>query len=314
MVPVGRCSAVLVRCRTSHFERPATPSANGAQSGRPGGRQPEQVGDALRMFGDRALVALPRRERRRHIRFTVEIDRERQRVHHGASAALADVRRQRMGGVADHRHLSGRPAAELDQVEAIVAALVADAFDQRCEMGKPALPGVLAHRRRLGERVAVEHRERDIDVGLAAGRVEHAPAPRPVFDGGGAVGVRAAPPPSWRSAGAYSHRPDICASRAGRARRAAPNCCRRRRRSGRRCSRWPSASTSSPSALAPVATEPVTISAPERVAAAASALMTVWRTMLNTRLPTQRCTEITRLRSSRTSRVWAKGAPFTAAS
>src|SRR5262249_11910938 len=73
----------------------------------------------------------------------------------------------------------------------------------------------------------------------------------------------------------------------------------------------PSASTSSPSALAPVATEPVTISAPARVAAAASALMTVWRTMLNTRLPSQRCTEISRLRSSRTSRVWAKGAPLT---
>jgi hypothetical protein len=79
-------------------------------------------------------------------------------------------------------------------------------------------------------------------------------------------------------------------------------------------SRWPFASTSSPSALAPAAAEPVTISAPERAAAAASALMTVWRTMLNTRLPAQRCTEITRLRSSRTSRVWAKGAPFTAAS
>ena len=40
----------------------------------------------------------------------------------------------------------------------------------------------------LASVVAVEHRKRDIDVGLAARRVEHAPAPRPVFDGGGAVG------------------------------------------------------------------------------------------------------------------------------
>ena len=32
-VPVGRCSAVLVRCRTSHFERPATPSAMARSAG-----------------------------------------------------------------------------------------------------------------------------------------------------------------------------------------------------------------------------------------------------------------------------------------
>ena len=45
-----------------------------------------------------------------------------------------------------------------------------------------------------------------------------------------------------------------------------------------------------------------------------SALITVWRTIENTRKPLcQRCTEIVRFRSSRTSRVWANGAPWVAA-
>ena len=69
-----------------------------------------------------------------------------------------------------------------------------------------------------------------------------------------------------------------------------------------------------PSAVADTAVEPVTISTPAARARAANALITVWRTIENTRLPDQRCTEMTRFSSSRTSRVWANGAPFTAAS
>ena len=64
----------------------------------------------------------------------------------------------------------------LIRFEAVVAALLADAVDQRFEMRKRALPFVLAHRHRLGHLVAVEHGQRDIDVGLAARRVEQAAA------------------------------------------------------------------------------------------------------------------------------------------
>ena len=139
------------------------------------------------MFGDRPFVHLPGGERGRHVDRALEIDRKRQRVHHGASAALSDVRRQRVRGVPDDRHPPRRPAAELDQIEAIVTALLADAVDQRLEVGKPRLPRIFSDRRRLGDLVAVEHRERDIDVALAAGRIEHAPGAGPIFDGGGAV-------------------------------------------------------------------------------------------------------------------------------
>ena len=45
-----------------------------------------------------------------------------------------------------------------------------------------------SHRDFLRRLVAVEHGERDIDLGLAARRVEHAAAAGPVFDRGGAVG------------------------------------------------------------------------------------------------------------------------------
>jgi hypothetical protein len=56
----------------------------------------------------------------------------------------------------------------------------------------------------------------------------------------------------------------------------------------------PSASESVPSALAAAPAELTTICAPTRRAASASALITVWRTIEYTRLPPQRCTEITR--------------------
>ena len=75
----------------------------------------------------------------------------------------------------------------------------------------------------------------------------------------------------------------------------------------------PSASVSTPSGVAKTAVELVTISTPAARACSASALITVWRTIEYTRLPDQRCTEITRFSSSRTSRVWANGAPRTAA-
>ena len=172
-------------------------------------------------------------ERRRDIALAVEIDRKRQRIHHGATAALPDIRRQGMRGIADNRDPAGRPAFELDQIETVVTALLADAVDQAFEMRERALPIVLAHRHRFGGLVAVEHGQRDIDVGLAARRVEHAARARPIFDGLGAVGRSRAPPRSCPSGAACSRRPDICASPTGRASRAAANCCRRRRRRGR---------------------------------------------------------------------------------
>ena len=70
---------------------------------------------------------------------------------------------------------------------------------------------------------------------------------------------------------------------------------------------------SSPSGVTETAVELSTISAPDSVADSASALITVCRTIENTRLPCQRCTEMTRFWSSRTSRVWANGAPWVAA-
>ena len=213
-VPVGTCSAVLVRWRTSHFDFPASASVLARMIRRPGRRPAEHQRDALGVIGDGALVVLPGGERRRHVVLAVEIDRKRQRVHHGAAAALPDVRRDRVRGVADHRDLARRPALELDVFEAVVAARRADAADQRFEMRKPALPGLAVDRDFLRRLVAVEHGQRDIDLGLAARRVEHAPAAGPVFDRGGAVG-RPSPPASCRSGAACSRRPDICAWRAG---------------------------------------------------------------------------------------------------
>src|SRR5262249_57440036 len=111
----------------------------------------------------------------------------RGRVNDGSSAAWRDVGRRRGPGVPDDRYPPRRPAAELDQIEAIVTALLADAVDQRREVGKPTLPRILSDRRRLGDHVAIEHRERDIDVALAARGIEQAPGAGPVFAGGGAV-------------------------------------------------------------------------------------------------------------------------------
>src|SRR6266516_7442373 len=125
----------------------------------PGGRKPQEVGHALRMFGDGPLVPFPDLERRWHIGIALKIDRKRQRVHHGAAGALSDVRRQRVRGVADDRHPSRRPAPQLDQIEAIVATLLAEAVDQRLEMGKPCLPRILPHRRGLGDLVAIRSEE-----------------------------------------------------------------------------------------------------------------------------------------------------------
>src|SRR6266545_3580469 len=105
------------------------------------------------MFGDRPLVPFPDLERRWHIGIALEIDRKRQRVHHGTAGALSDVRRQRVRGVADDRYPSCRPAAELDQIETIVAALLAEAVDQRLEVGKPRRPRILSHWRCLGDLV-----------------------------------------------------------------------------------------------------------------------------------------------------------------
>ena len=109
-----------------------------------GSQQPYQLSCNMHYYSGSAIAV-----RSAHVALALEINRERQRVHHGAAAALADIRRQRVRGVADDGDAAGRPALELDQIEAVVAALVADAVDQRFEMRKGALPFVLAHRHRL---------------------------------------------------------------------------------------------------------------------------------------------------------------------
>ena len=138
VVPSGLCSAVRVRCFTSHFERPATLKKARPQISRPGRRQTEKDGDALRVLGEGPFVALPGLERRGHVTAAIEINRERERVHHGAAGALADVRRQRMGRIADHRDLAGRPALELYHLEPVVSPLRPDPCDERARCGNAA--------------------------------------------------------------------------------------------------------------------------------------------------------------------------------
>ena len=140
-VPVGRCSAVLVRCFTTHFDFPASDKASARSFGGQVVGQPSATDTrwVWSVIGRSARSHV--RQRRRHVLLAVEMHGERQRVHHGAAAALPDVRRQRVRRVADHRDLALRPALEADQLEAVVAALHAEPVDQRREMREPALPG-----------------------------------------------------------------------------------------------------------------------------------------------------------------------------
>ena len=223
------CSAVLVRWRTSHFDLPASASALARMIRRPGGRPAEHQRDALGVLGDR------RARCRSQVAsavgtslLAVEIDRQRQRVHHRAAAALPDVRRQRMRGVADHRDLARRPALEPDVFEAVVAAFVAEPLDQRVEMREPALPGRPCRPARPSplrrcRAWSARYRPRSRCTACRA-------------RGGCRTSIRpwwrrpAHPPPgSCRSGAACSRRPGICAWPAARGCRAAANSRRRRR-------------------------------------------------------------------------------------
>ena len=260
-----------------------------------------------------ALVALPGLERRRHVALAVEIDRQRQRVHHGAAAALPDVRRQRMRGVADHRDLARRPALEPDVFEAVVAALVADAVDQRLEMRKPALPGVAGRPARPSpprrcRAWSARYRPRSRCTACRArGGCRTSIRPwwrRPAPRSSGVLSISSRVQPSTRYLRLAS-RP-----RLSRSRELVPSAAITRSALSVR----PSASVSSPSGVGGDRRRiEHDLGAGHRRADSASALITVWRTIENTRLPCQRCTEITRFWSSRTSRVCANGAPFTAA-
>src|SRR5215813_2545321 len=53
----------------------------------------------------------------------------------------------------------------------------------RSIMQKPRFPGRLQDRGYLRDRIAVEHREGDVDFRSAAGRMEDAAASRPILDG-----------------------------------------------------------------------------------------------------------------------------------
>ena len=139
-VPVGLCSAVLVRCRTSHFDLPASASALARMNG-------GQVVGQPSISEMRWVCSVSGRSCRSQVSsafgtslLAVEIDRHRQRVHHRAAAALPDVRRQRMRGVADHRDPARRPALELDVFEAVVAASSPSRSISGVEMREPALP------------------------------------------------------------------------------------------------------------------------------------------------------------------------------
>ena len=50
-------------------------------------------------------------KRRFDVVLPLQINCERQRIHHRAAAALPDIRRQRVRGVADYRDFTGGPAA-----------------------------------------------------------------------------------------------------------------------------------------------------------------------------------------------------------
>ena len=87
-----------------------------------------------------------------------------------------------MRSIPDHRDPPGRPVFKLDQFEAVITSLLANAVDQRAKMRKPALPVVLMNRHRLGRDVVVKHRQRDVDLGIATWRVKYTTRTRPIFD------------------------------------------------------------------------------------------------------------------------------------
>ena len=119
-----------MRCAVSHFERPAKPRAAARKTGGQVVGRPSQIRNALGVFSDRPLVALPGLQRRGDIGFSLQVNRKRQCIHHRTAAALADIGRQRMRGIAKKSNVSGRPAFEFDQLEAIITALRADAINQ----------------------------------------------------------------------------------------------------------------------------------------------------------------------------------------
>src|ERR1041385_1216414 len=88
-----------------------------------------------------------------------------------------------MRGVADHRHLTRRPALEADVLEAVVARDLADPLDQRPQVRKRARPKRLVDGYRASRRVLVQHGEREVELLRVAWVVEKAPVPRPVLDG-----------------------------------------------------------------------------------------------------------------------------------
>src|SRR6185295_15813247 len=103
-------------------------------------RPAEHQRDPLGVVGDGALVVFPGSKRRSGVVLAVEIDRERQRIHHRATAALSDVWWNRVSGVAEYRDLAAGPALKPDVFKAVIAARRPDAADQRFQVRKPALP------------------------------------------------------------------------------------------------------------------------------------------------------------------------------
>src|SRR5581483_10062871 len=95
----------------------------------PGGRHTEDVRDALGVIGERALLILPGGERLRHLPAALAEHRERKPVHHGAAPALPEIRRQRVRGIADDGDTARRPALQLDQLETIIAPVIAEPVD-----------------------------------------------------------------------------------------------------------------------------------------------------------------------------------------
>src|SRR5262249_31073139 len=108
--------------------------------------------------------------------------REREPIHQCASTTLPNVRWQRVRRVADNCDAARRPSLEFYELEAIIATAGPKPIEQICQVRERGFPRRFPQRRRLCYFVAVQHRQRDIDLILAAWGKENASAAGPIFN------------------------------------------------------------------------------------------------------------------------------------
>ena len=111
---------------------------------RPSGRDPKQIGDALGVLRERALARLPGIERVGDEVKAIEINRKRERIHHAATRALADIGRLGVCRISQNCDAPDRPALELDQLERVIAAVRAEPIDQIGEMRERPIDSILS--------------------------------------------------------------------------------------------------------------------------------------------------------------------------